>query len=248
MDLFIFDKSEYNNGTWTDLNLEKGSRYSIGDFKHYQGEVSEALHKSLVIQPPQLSGSDYSGGITERSNHRTFLRQFKDVDGVYDLYGGYGTFGIAIRLDVYTTNDDIKEVIDALQDYCLVSEDDYSELESDYEQEYISNLITELTNVFSDPETTNIGNMIPDLSIDYEKDIGEYIENHIWESIDALNLHFEYENSSAYIKDPDEKIKQYLEDLILIDHYKKLPLLINREWVCPYTEQLFKSKLMGETK
>lgn len=248
MDLFIFDKSEYNNGTWTDLNLEKGSRYSIGDFKHYQGEVTEALHKSLVIQPPQLSGSDYSGGITERSNHRTFLRQFKDVDGVYDLYGGYGTYGIAIRLDVYTTNDDIKEVIDALQDYCLVSEDDYSELESEYEHEYVNNLVTELTNIFSDPELTNINRMIPDLSIDYDKDIGEYIENHIWDAINALNLHFDHENNSAYIKDPDEKIKQYLEDLLLIEYYKKQPLLINRKWICPYTEQLFKSKLMGETK
>ena len=131
LDLFIFDKSEYVNGTMQEVLLEKGNRYSISDFKHYQGEVTEALYKSLVIQPPQLSGSDYSGGITERSNHRTFLRQFKDVDGVYDLYGGFGTFGIAIRLDVYTINDDIKEVIDALQDYCLVSEDDYSELESE---------------------------------------------------------------------------------------------------------------------
>jgi hypothetical protein len=246
MDLFIFDKSDYVNGTWQDAVLETGSSYSIGDFKHFKGEVTEALSKSLVIQPPQLSGSDYSGGICEQSNHRTFLKQFKDVDGVYDLYGGYGTYGIAIRLDTYTTNEEIKEVIDGLEGYALVSEDDYSELEHDYEQQYVNDFAVELTVELNEPDA-DINPMIPDLDIDFEKDIGELVENLIWDAIHNLDMDFEYETTSAYIEDPDHKIRKYLEDRILIDHYKKLPLLINRKWVCEQTEQLFKTKLSGGT-
>lgn len=235
MDLFIFDKSEYNNGTWTDLNLEKGNSYSYGDFKPFQGEVTEALYKSLFIMPPQLSGSDYSGGITERSNHRAFLKQFKDVDGVYDLYGGYGTYGIAIQLYAYNTNEEIKEVIEGFENYALVSDEEYSELESEYDRECVLEATKDLIQV--------IDLDIPDMI----SENAEHIENLIWEAIHNLNLYFEHETNSSYIKD-DGKIKQYVEDRLLIDHYKKLPLLINREWVCPYTEQLFKSKLMGETK
>jgi hypothetical protein len=247
MDLFIFDKSDYVNGTWQDASLKTGSRYSIGDFKHFKGEVTEALYKSLIIQPPQLSGSDYSGGIAEQSNHRTFLKQFKDVDGVYDLYGGYGTYGIAIRLDTYTTNEEIKEVIDGLEGYALISEDDYSELEHDYEQQYVTQFSTELTNELNDPNA-DICPMIPDINIDFENDIEELVGNLIWDAIHNLDMHFEYETTSAYIKDPDHKVRKYLEDRLLIDHYKKIPLLINREWVCEQTEQLFKAKLTGGSK
>jgi hypothetical protein len=48
-----------------------------------------------------LCGSDYSGSAVEVSNRRLFLDAFGELDGIHEVYGGHGSFGIAIRLDVW---------------------------------------------------------------------------------------------------------------------------------------------------
>lgn len=76
-----------------------------------------------------MGGSDYSGNALERSNHDVFLEQFGTVDGVLDVYGGFGTYGVLIRRDVYDSNEDIREQIDRLENYPALDDEHMSGLE-----------------------------------------------------------------------------------------------------------------------
>ena len=55
----------------------------------------------VFVLPGYLSGSDYSGGSVTVSNHRLFIEEFGELDGVHNVYGGYGSYGVAIRLDLW---------------------------------------------------------------------------------------------------------------------------------------------------
>ena len=80
-----------------------------------------------------LSGSDYSGSLVERANYREFLAEFGELDGVHEVYGGYGTFAIAVRVDAI--DDAMAEVFQGLEDYPLISEEAHSELELEAQEE-----------------------------------------------------------------------------------------------------------------
>ena len=232
-DLHTFVGIEVVQGTCEDIVLEVGGSYSLGDFQAYRGKVTEALRKSLFILPNYLSGSDYSGGSVERSNHNAFLEQYKETEGVYDIYGGFGTYGIAIRLDVYEDNPEIKEAIDELDDYPLFDEEAYSELEMEWQQEFITSELSHFC------MQIDLEDYIPEIDKILEDE--ETIESYIWESIEPLNLEFQNENTGSYL-DLD-KVKPYVEDRLIIEHAKQLPLFINREWSCEETEEMFKKKL-----
>lgn len=90
-------------------------------------------HQTVTIKNGALSCLIISVVVTTPHplNHRSFLKDYKDIDGIHDVSGGYGTFAVAIRQDVYESNDEIKEIIDGLENYCLINEEDYSELETE---------------------------------------------------------------------------------------------------------------------
>jgi hypothetical protein len=235
-DLHTFVGTELVQGTWEDIVLEVGGSYSLGDFQAYRGEVTEALRKSLFIMPRYMSGSDYSGGSVQCSNHKAFLDKFGKIEGVYDIYGGFGTYGIAIRLDVYEDNLEIKEAIDNLDDYPLFDEEAHSELEMEWQQEFITSELSHFC------YQIDLEYYIPEID-EILKDEGT-IESYIWESIDPLDLEFQYDNTGSYV-DLD-KVKPYVEDRLIIEHAKQFPLFINREWSCKETEEMFKKKLTGD--
>ena len=79
---------------------EGQSRLSYGDLKTLH--VLEVTDMDFLT-PDSLSGSDYChSGSVEVSNHRVFLERYGKLPNVYDVYGGMGTFAIAIRLDSVT--------------------------------------------------------------------------------------------------------------------------------------------------
>jgi hypothetical protein len=234
MDYFTFEKYQHINGVCTPEEMITGSRYSYGDFEKFNGDVTEALRKSLFILPELLTGSDYSGGTVNISNHRTFLEKFKDVEGVHNLYGGMGTYSVAIRLDVSEENEEIKDILSSLEDYALIDEEDNSNLERTWEEEAIPDIIHDVSRHLD---------LEPYVS-DYDgTDDIEVITELVGEGISALNLYWHYENTSAYL---DYKVVMpYVTDCLLITHCIDLPLLINRVWSCKDTENKYKDKLNG---
>jgi hypothetical protein len=118
--------------SWRDGEPTDFARLSYGDLKPLtKYQTPEA---SDFLMPNFLSGSDYcSSGSVEVSNHRVFLERYKDSPNTYDVYGDYGTFAVAIRLDSVT--DDMMEDLKALEDYPILDEDDHSKVEMDAENE-----------------------------------------------------------------------------------------------------------------
>lgn len=231
---YTFEGTICVNGVWEPEILETEHSYSYGDFQEYSGEVTEALKKSLFIIPDLFTGSDYAGGSVQKSNHRSFLHLFKKVEGVYDLYGGFSTYAIAIRADVAESNLEIKDTLDALEDYPLIDEEDHSELEIDWQGEAMPYILDDLIRIL------DLEEYIPEIdTILEDRETLEYI---VWDGINELNLDWLSEYTGVYLNN-SEKLIPYVEDKLLINHCKDLPLLISRDWSCLKMENEFKEKL-----
>lgn len=103
------------------------------------GNISEGYYRNdrvplTIIEA--ATGSDYSGNLVEKSNYRTLKAEFP---WLVELYGGYGTFGLAYLGKRENQNDRLIEAIDGLADYPLFSEDDHSQLEMEtVEEQWVS--------------------------------------------------------------------------------------------------------------
>jgi hypothetical protein len=236
MEYLSFTGSEYTNGVWHDVELITGHSYSYGDFEVYKGEVTDEAKKHLFIRPELLSGSDYSNsGSIQKSNHRVFLKDYKDVEGVYNTHGGYGTFAIVIRADVAEENEDIKSVLDSLEDYCLIDDEDHSNLEMEWQQIAMVDIIRDLDSLLD--RDLELDRYIPDFR---DTVSSETIEKLAWEATENLNLNWSYENNSAYLN--AESLKPYVIDMILIEYCPDLPLFVNRDWSCDKALNCYKKK------
>lgn len=232
---YMFEKNEYINGEWSPVTLEVGCSCWYSDFTEHKGEVTEALKKSLFILPELLTGSDYSGSTVNVSNHKTFLKMYKQVEGVYNVYGDFGSYGVAIRMDVAVENEEIKSTLDALEDYCIIDEDDHSEVTTEWEDAALPDIVHDVS------RQLDLESYAPDYDATDDIDV---INDLVREGISALNLSWHYENTSAYLD--YKEVIPYVTDCLLIAHCIDLPLLINREWSCKDTENKFKDKLTEE--
>lgn len=231
---YTFEGTQCIKGVWEPEILKTEHSYSYGDFHEYFGEMTQDLKKSLFIIPDLLSGSDYKGDSVTKSNHRSFLHLFEKVEGVYDLHGGFNTYAVAIRADVAESNLEIKDVLDGLEDYPLINEEDHSDLEIEWQGEAMPYILDDLIHVI------DLEEYIPDIkTILEDRETLEYI---VWEGINILNLYWESEQTSVFLND-SEKLVPYVEDKLLIDHCKELPLFVSREWSCNKMENEFKAKL-----
>lgn len=91
------------------------------------------------LLPDLLSGSDYSGSLVQRANHRSFSEMFADGEDEWwtNVPGGHGTYGILIDMkgvpdDIST---DVAEFLNALHDYPLADEEMHSEMEIEAQEE-----------------------------------------------------------------------------------------------------------------
>ena len=232
MDLYKFTGMRMVNNVWEETPLETGFAYSVADFEPYNREVTEDLRKSLFIQPELLAGSDYSGGALQMSNSKSFLEKFGDVEGVYELWGGMGTYGVAIRLDVYEDITEIKETLDGLDEYPVIDEEALSVLENEWDCEAMNDVVSDLCN------RIDLEQYIPDYETYLEN--SDKIEEYAWDAVNNLGIEFTHENNSSYLN--YEEVKPYVEDRLLIEHCDKLPLLINREWACEENHQRYIEK------
>jgi hypothetical protein len=75
--------------------------------------------------------------MVERSNYKIFLEDYKEECGIFRIYGGYGSSGIAISirylLDPLNEDkaDEIIELLNGLNNYPVIDDDDMSNMEYD---------------------------------------------------------------------------------------------------------------------
>jgi predicted transcriptional regulator len=147
---FSPDKPETYGNRWIPVNPLSERSYSYSEltntcrllgYAHLSTlEIAERLSAeklwqsaTLVFCPDYFSSGDYGGSLVELSNLQTFLEDFKDSPGVYELYGSYGSAGLA--LDVRHITAEILEDLGALQSYPVRSEDHLIYLELEQEEE-----------------------------------------------------------------------------------------------------------------
>lgn len=132
--------SAYSQRSYGDLeNLSKLDTTPLTgrDAFHAWGEAS----KRLVFVPSLCSGSDYIGGSLTRSNFRVFADKFKSskAEKWWELYGGHGTYAIAIALDCADAG--MVEFFEGLADYPSADDDELCEVEREAEDEAWENWI-----------------------------------------------------------------------------------------------------------
>jgi len=203
-------------------NIENTVLKSYGDF--IECNPKEHKKSELYIIPDGCSGSDFSGGVFNKSNYRAFLEMFGDVEGVYKLWGGFGTYAIAIRLDVYESNEEIKKVIDDLDDYCIIDEEDLSKLEYELQNKAWENwvkydmlrLIQSSHELLEDFEEKNL----PEKDFESLFYRASHEANEYWEP-DGNDMSINLKNIAPYLRD---------RILVKIIDKKDLPLLIAHDW------------------
>lgn len=113
-----------------------------GELVNFTGEITADNVSIVWLDVPYCSGSDYSGSLVERSNHKVWTEDLEDIgpdrdDGGipqwYGYHGGYSTFGVIVRI---TCDDErVIDMLAALADYPLLSEDELGRMELDAQGE-----------------------------------------------------------------------------------------------------------------
>jgi hypothetical protein len=147
---FSPDKPETYGNRWIPVNPLSERSYSYSElsdtcrllgYAHLSTlEIAERFSAeklwqsaTLVFCPDYFSSGDYGGSLVELSNLQTFLEDYSNAPGVYELYGSYGSAGLA--LDVRHITAEILEDLAALQSYPVRSEDHLCHLELEKEEE-----------------------------------------------------------------------------------------------------------------
>ena len=133
-----YDPTEDSQLSFSQLeNSHRLLNYSQLSPKEIIEQISEKRLWSiatLVFCPDYFSSGDYGGSLVELSNLQTFLEDFKEKKGVWELYGSHGSSGLAIDIRALLDSE-LLEDLSALQSYPVRSEDHLSALELDKEQE-----------------------------------------------------------------------------------------------------------------
>jgi len=207
----------------------RGTSASCGDF-----EIEEHPKRSdiLYAMPDVMSGSDYSGSSCEYSNYRVFLQQFGKIKGVYDIYGGYGTYGIAIRKSVLDSNKDIQDVLKGLEEYPIIDEQDQSQLEMDWAGEAWTSWVRD-----------DAVRLLREDWEDWEPSDEDTFQSQFNSALNEANEDWESENRGMTVR--IERVLPYLKDIILVQETSRENLgeLAARKWVSEASVIEFNARL-----
>lgn len=147
---------------WDEFTRKANYGWLTGD--GYRSEkTARREFQTEVLVPALLSYSDYSGSTVERSNERVWAKEFADSENEAwtTVGGGHGTTAVVIRVEAMT--DEMREFLDALEDYPVADESDMSELELELQQEAWDNWAArEFKNLALKAATAEAVEMFPD--------------------------------------------------------------------------------------
>lgn len=116
---------------------------SYGDFRRTDWNDKGELY----FYVPYASGSDYSGSTVEKANAKWFEDTFGDNEWVHPVYGGHGTYAVAVGLSGLLACDDdtfeeVCEALEGLDGYPVFDDDALSELECEGTEEAWNNWVS----------------------------------------------------------------------------------------------------------
>jgi len=130
-----------------DLNFPEVKNIRYSDIHNIIGKIDENTPvEDLFLIPDYLQYGDYdSSSMPERSNYKTFIEDYGDIPGIYEIYGGNGSTGIAISVKWLLSPDnedkarEIINLINGLNEYPVIDEELMSSMEYDAFIEAIDN-------------------------------------------------------------------------------------------------------------
>lgn len=242
MQLYTYESYHHKHG-WISTPDPGDQSLSYGDFKAapYPEDVDiESLEdkENLYIMPEEMCGSDYANGLYAYSNYRSFLRDYGEVSGVYDVWGRHGTYAIVIRLSTYLSHEEMRIAIDHLGDYLIYNEEDHSELEVEKTQEAWDSWA-------KDDALRELQKSHPDFEEFEEPEDFQYIFDMAAEEV---NEYWEAEGNDMYIR--IERVIPVLRDRLLavLTSLEDLPLLVGHDWESSDAQEVFEQRLKGTHK
>lgn len=219
-------------GNWVPHIPKRNERLSYRDFERTNNKGNP---KDLWILPELLSGSDYSNGdVVTLSNHHVFLEEHGKWTGIHDVYGGHGTYAVAIRSDVLTRHPEVQDTLDELEQYPVIDEDHLSQLEIKLQDEawnnYVQNdLIRKIQK--SDPRLENVD---PE-TLNWTHLCGIAMQE--------TNTEWISESTSPYL-DLD-RITPNVSEMALVQTLtpKQLIMEIGREWISEYAQSKYEARI-----
>jgi len=128
------DYPESDSISWSDLSPVNytSKKTRLLDLK----ETLKEVDIFLISKYTQFGDYDDSC-MVERSNYKLFMEDYKEEKGIFGIYGGYGSSGIAISirylLDPLNEDkaDEIIEILNGLNSYPVIDDEDVSNMEYD---------------------------------------------------------------------------------------------------------------------
>ena len=126
------DYPESDSISWSDLTLVNytSKKTRLLDLKETLKEVD------IFLISNHMQFGDYDNScMVERSNYKLFMEDYKEEKGIFTIYGGYGSSGIAISirylLDPANEDkaDEIIELLNGLNSYPVIDDEDMSNME-----------------------------------------------------------------------------------------------------------------------
>ena len=190
------------------LNFEDSNDSCLGSYSSISNY--EKLEFSDYYCPKYFGYSDYSGSTYSKSNHELFIKDFGDIDGVKNVYGGYGSSDIYIRIDVLNSNKEIQECLNALEDYPVIDEDHLCEVEEEAK--------SESWNSYTRKDFLRALNK--EFSYNLEKLSDDFIDRLFRNLEEHTNVYWIFEYTSAYFP-LDEMISKRLTREDFLDVFKQ---------------------------
>lgn len=106
---------------------------------------------NTILEVYPCGGYDGSG-LVNKSNYEVFIKEFGELDGVYESQGWMGTYAVFIKPELLL-NKEIYETLAALCDYPCLDDTVHSEMENEAQQEAWEDWVR------SDFETAITGNL-----------------------------------------------------------------------------------------
>lgn len=195
--------------------------------------------KDIVFLSTYLSGSDYSGSLVEKSNYTVFKEMYGNRPGVYDVWGGYGTYGIAITLETLEAeeNEDIRETLSALENYPVLDEEEMSRQELEAQEEALeswalSDFKRSLINFYTEYEESEYDRENYIFSLVYDDNAPDDVWKELFYLLaERANEYWVNESGDSMWIDVD-RIARTVEDKDILRHFGKEGVDYDTQTLC----------------
>jgi len=128
------DYPESDSISWSDLNpVYSPLKSGVVTLQMIKDQLENT---DIFLISNYMQYGDYDNScMVERSNYKLFLEDYGEKPGIFRIYGGYGSSGIAISVKMLLNPDNeeiaesIIELLNGLNDYPVIDDEDMSNME-----------------------------------------------------------------------------------------------------------------------